>query len=102
MNRLAPALLIPAFLAASGSMALAATPAALSHPSSSPAAVRHDKAGPAEARMTQALNMLEANGYGDFSDFKPAGTNFTAMVTRNNQHFAVTVDPDTNQITRQG
>jgi uncharacterized cupredoxin-like copper-binding protein len=94
MNRLIPALLVPAFLAASGGAALAAT--------AQTAAVRHDKAAPAEARMTRALNLLEANGYGDFSDFKPEGKNFAATVTRGDQHFTVTIDPDAGNISRQG
>jgi hypothetical protein len=53
-------------------------------------------------RMTHALNLLEANGYGDFRNFQPTGKDFTAAVTRNGQQFGIVVNPDTNQITRQG
>ena len=52
--------------------------------------------------MTHALNLLEAKGYGDFRDFKQDGTNFAATVTQNGQSFGVVIDPDNNQITRQG
>lgn len=107
MNRLASAVLATAFLAASGGVALAAA-APTTTPANSPmhekahaAALRHDDADPAEARMTHALNLLEANGYGDFSNFKQDGRNFDAMVSQNGKPFTVIVNPDTNQLTRQ-
>jgi guanyl-specific ribonuclease Sa len=120
MNRLVPSLLATAFLASTGGLALAANsnqpqtaavnqsqaPAAAApehkaHPKVIAAAKREDRADPKEARMTHALNLLEANGYGQFSDFKQDGKNFEAMVTSNGQHFAVTIDPDSNRITRK-
>ncbi len=115
MNRLASPLLAAAFLAASTGMALAANaPAASQPPASStaapaPQAMHHKpmaaRAGQSNAvgdRMTAALNLLEAKGYGGFSDFKRNGKDFTASVSQNGQHFTVTVDPDSGQITRQG
>ena len=49
---------------------------------------------------TKALNMLEAQGYGAFSNFRPVGGNFAATVSQNGKTFQVTVDPATGQITR--
>jgi Peptidase propeptide and YPEB domain len=82
MNRIASLLLAGAVLAASGGLALAAPGSA--------------------ARTTQALNLLEAKGYGSFSNFKQDGADFEATVKQNGQSFTVTVNPDTGQITRQG
>ena len=56
--------------------------------------------GPAVHRVTQALNLLEAQGYGDFKDFHVQGTDFAANVTRGGQNFPVTIDPDTETIAR--
>ena len=126
MNSLVPSLFATSFFAATAGMAVAANsnqppapaaapspapaaastaqaaPAHKAHPKAMAAAKREDRADPKEARITNALNLLEANGYGAFSDFKPDGRNFDATVTANGQHFAVSVDPDTNQITRKG
>lgn len=85
MNRLASTVLAGAFLAASTGLALAAT----------------GGAGDA-ARMTQALNLLESQGYGSFRDFKAAGANFAATVSQNGQNFTVLINPDSGQISRQG
>jgi hypothetical protein len=49
-------------------------------------------------RATQALNMLAAQGYGQFSHFRRAGDNFTVDVTKDNRTLQVVIDPDTNQI----
>ena len=107
MNRLVSAVLATAFLTASGGIALAA-PAPTTAPAHPPmhkkahaAALRHDAAGPQEARMTHALNLLEANGYGDFSNFKQDGRNFAATASRNGKEFTVIVNPDTNQLTHR-
>jgi hypothetical protein len=82
MNRLATAALAGAFCAASAGVALAADSEA--------------------QRMTHALNLLEAQGYGSFSNFAQDGKNFSATVNKNGQRFGVVVDPDSDQITRQG
>jgi hypothetical protein len=49
---------------------------------------------------TRALNLLEANGYGDFTNFHPMGHDYAATVSQNGQTFAVTINPETGQITR--
>lgn len=82
MTRLASALIAGAFLAASAGMALAATGDA--------------------ARMTEALNLLEAQGYGSFSNFKADGVNFAATVSQDGRSFTVLIIPDSGQIIRQG
>jgi hypothetical protein len=105
MNRLASILLAGAFLAGSAGMAFAATPSpAPATPAPHAMAHRAPAKGGTSAgnRMTQALNLLEAKGYGDFTNFKADGSNFTATVAQNGQHFAVLVNPDSGQVTRQG
>ena len=106
MIRLASPLLTAAVLAASAGMAFAANAPAAAQP---PAAAHHTPmvARPAQSnavgdRMTAALNLLEAKGYGGFSDFKPSGKDFAATANENGRHFTVTVDPDSGQVTRQG
>lgn len=96
-----------AFTAAALSFALAAP--ALAAPNAAPAMRHHagmaamtqNPASHGAQRMTAALNALEANGYGDFSNFKADGANFSATVTRNGKQTVVVVDPDTGQVTRQ-
>jgi hypothetical protein len=90
MNRLALAVSAAFFCAATGGVALAA---------SETAAV---PAADTAQRMTRALNLLEAKGYGAFSNFAPDGKNFTATVTEGSRHFSVIVDPDSDQVTRRG
>lgn len=57
---------------------------------------------PRARRITDALGMLEADGYGNFHDFHADGTNFAAVVTKDGGTFEVLVDPDDGRITRQG
>jgi hypothetical protein len=52
-------------------------------------------------RMTKALNLLEAKGYGAFNDFKANGQDYSAMVTQNGHSMTVLVDPDSGQVTTQ-
>lgn len=52
-------------------------------------------------RMTNALNLLEAHGYGSFSDFKANGNDFTATVNKNGRDVTVQIDPGSGQITTQ-
>jgi hypothetical protein len=107
MNRLASILLAGAFLAGGAGMASAAgapapaTPAAapMTHATAPQAAPRGTSLG---NRMTQALNLLEAKGYADFSNFKQDGNNFAATVKQNGESFGVVIDPESGQITRQG
>ena len=105
MNRLASAVLAGFCFIATAGAALAANDNAAAGAAAIPdtgAAARsaHDTA--VGDRMTHALNLLEANGYGEFSNFRPAGKNFMATVTGNGQRFTVTIDPDSEQVTRQG
>src|SRR5690348_2797804 len=107
MNRLASAALASAFFAATGGMALAANaPAGASSaaPANAPRATSGSTASagttvPAarseasDARMTHALNLLEAKGYGDFHNFKQDGKDFAATVTRAGKQMTVKVDP---------
>jgi Peptidase propeptide and YPEB domain len=83
MVRFSSALLAGAFLAATAGMALAA-----------------DSGG--ANRMTEALNLLEAQGYGSFSNFKADGANYEATVSQNGKSFTVVINPDSGQVTRQG
>jgi hypothetical protein len=53
-------------------------------------------------RMTSALNLLEAKGYGSFNNFKRDGKDFTATVMKNGQSQTLRIDPDSGQITNQG
>jgi hypothetical protein len=50
------------------------------------------------AAATNALNMLEAQGYGQFSHFRARGMNFTADVRKDGLTMRVTIDPRTDQI----
>jgi hypothetical protein len=111
MNRMATVILALGMAAGPAGVVLAAGPAAPSSTSvnatpshSAPVMpiARHEGTDLQGDRMTRALNLLEANGYGDFSNFQQSGNDFTARVTRNGKPFTLLVNPDTNQITRQG
>ena len=111
MNRLAPVFLALGMAAGPSGIALAAGPGA-AHSASTKATpsnsapvmpiARHERSDPGGDRMTHALNLLEADGYGDFSNFQQSGKDFTATVKRNGRQVGVVVNPDTKQITRQG
>ncbi len=62
---------------------------------------RRGESSPAEQRETKALNVLEENGYGDFSDVKPDGSNFIATVNRDGSQVRVLVDPESGKVTPQ-
>jgi hypothetical protein len=51
-------------------------------------------------RMTHALNILEADGYGGFTNFRSDGKSFAASVSEQSKKFSVVVDPDSGQVTR--
>jgi len=86
-------------LAASTTAALAAGMPSPGSTSAQDAAAQQDRQQ--EARMTHALNLLEAKGYGDFSNFRADGKNFDATVTQNGKAVNVVIDPDANQIMQQ-
>jgi len=54
-----------------------------------------DRAGDPD---TQALNLLEANGYTDIKQFRQVGTDYQATVTKQGKPVTVTVDPGTGRI----
>jgi hypothetical protein len=47
---------------------------------------------------TKALNLLEANGYTDVTQFRQVGGDYQATVTKDGKPVTVTVDPGTGQI----
>jgi hypothetical protein len=111
MNRLASFVLVLGMATGPAGVVLAAGPAATpstgtnatpSHSAPVMPIQQHERTDVQGDRMTRALNLLEANGYGDFSNFQQSGNDFTARVTRNGKPFTLLVNPDTNQITRQG
>ncbi len=111
MNRLASVFLALGMAAGPAGVALAAGPAVPpstsinatpSHSAPVMPIAPHERSDVQGDRMTHALNLLEAKGYGDFSNFRSSGKDFTATVKRNGHPIGVIVNPDTNQITRQG
>jgi len=92
------ALTLSAGAAFAASPAQPAATAAPSHKTHVAAAMRNDRAA---ERMTKALNLLEAKGYGSFSDFKPDGKDYAATVTQAGHSMTVRVDPDSGQVTTQ-
>ena len=83
-----------------GASSAISTPNPAALPAASQPAVP-DLDNPAGSRATAALNVLEAQGYASFSDFRPSGNAYTALVTDNGQQFRVVINPDTGQISRQ-
>jgi hypothetical protein len=54
------------------------------------------------ARATHALNMLEDQGFAQFTNFQADGQDFSADVVKHGHVMQVTINPDTNQILRGG
>lgn len=80
---------------------LAATASAKPVPAgAAAAALRQDRDNPVEERMTAALNLMEADGFGAFSDFHAAGKNYAALVDQDGRRFPITVDPDSGEVAR--
>jgi hypothetical protein len=52
------------------------------------------ESGPSANRYTEALNMLEAKGYPNFSNFHRSGGVFQAQVMSKGKTTTVTIDPD--------
>ena len=68
-----------------------------------PAAGNHYNWNPKQGdRATQALNLLEAKGYGNFTDFKADGNNFEATVQQHGKTMNVVVDPITKMVQPTG
>jgi hypothetical protein len=57
---------------------------------------------PEARRITRALNLIEAKGYGDFENFHAAGRDYDATVTRDGKPVTLTVDPDSGRVTLKG
>lgn len=70
---------------------------------------RHTGDTPEARRATNALNILESQGYcaglqtksaSAFDQFLPEGNDYTAQIRQNGQQFTVRVNPDTGRVTR--
>lgn len=77
----------------------AANPTAIKSATGAPPAA--DIGNPESSRATVALNVLEAQGYANFSDFRPDGGMYTALVNDGSQQFRVVINPDTGQLSQQ-
>jgi hypothetical protein len=53
-------------------------------------------------RLTDALNLLVANGYTNIQRIEPQGGQIVAVATRNGRNVTVAVDPQTHQIADRG
>jgi hypothetical protein len=53
-------------------------------------------------RLTDALNLLVANGYTNIQTIEPQGGQIVAVATRNGRNVTVAVDPQTHQIVDRG
>ena len=51
-----------------------------------------------ESRATTALNLLVANGYTQWSDFRKAGKDYEARAIRDGRAMLVRIDPDTHTV----
>ena len=106
MKRLRIVSLSTAFALVVAGSALAAAPssnpqaAASAATGDSPAAIRQrvNRLINGESRETDALNLLDAKGYPDFTNFRRDGRNFEATVTRDGKSETVWVDPDTKSV----
>jgi len=58
-------------------------------------------AGSTGSRASTALNLLEAQGYGDFANFRQAGRMYDATITRDGKTMHLSVNPDTGQIRKR-
>ena len=92
-KRIIPSL-AAAFFVTSGAIAVAA-PAAMSAPNP-------DHWRSQGMRATEALNLLEAKGDGQFTSFTRSGADFTAEVTKHGKQMQVMINPDTKQIMPTG
>jgi hypothetical protein len=98
-----------AFAQTMGNPALGTPPHALGSPAKAPASSQVAAAPAAPmtmkgdnadaSRATDALNLLEARGYADFSNFSADGNNFRATVNDNGQPATVSINPLTGDVT---
>ncbi len=97
MKRLSTMGLTLALLTGIPGIALAAPNAITTHGAAGPE-VHRARHVPMGDRDTAALNLLEAQGYGQIVQFRPDGQTFDATVTQNGKDLQLTVDPGTGQI----
>ena len=89
----------PAFAAtAASSVSASPQPMSAQHHAQNARYLRDTKSGD---RMTKALNLLEAKGYTDFTNFRPDGSDYSATIAKNGHDETVRVDPDSGQVTAQ-
>lgn len=55
---------------------------------------------PASRSATEALNLLESQGYATFTNFRQVGSRFVAEETQNGHTWQLTVDPATKTVTK--
>ena len=92
---LATGMTVPA-MAASPTMPAARTamPAAKAAPATGDDEMSHSPA-------TDALNLLESKGYGDFDNFHRDGRMYAATVTRDGKTMHLTIDPESGKIEKR-
>jgi hypothetical protein len=61
--------------------------------------VRFLHKGASADRETQALNLLESRGYGSFTNFRAAGSDYTARAMTNGHAVNLRVDPRSGKVT---
>jgi hypothetical protein len=66
------------------------------------AARRREEGMESHDRATTALNVLEANGYRDFSTFHPMGHDFAISANQNGKTVTVVVDPESKTVRTEG
>lgn len=95
-------LMLPAAAFADSSQQPSRNNQAMSGQAMSGGAWHQDNAQDAEGhRATEALNLLEAKGYTQFSNFRRDGKDFEATVNHDGRQMAVMIDPDSNTISQQ-
>ncbi len=74
------------------------------------AALRPSADTPQARRATDALNLLEAQGYcadlqekqpSAFAEFRQQGSDFVATIAQKDRRYTVTVNPETGRVSRQ-
>jgi hypothetical protein len=98
MKRIALSMAVLALSAGAAFAASPAQPAATTTPKTHhvSAAARNNMV---EQRMTKALNLLEAKGYGAFENFKADGQDYSATVIQSGHSMTILVDPDSGRVT---
>jgi hypothetical protein len=61
-------------------------------------ALAEENTGPRQERYTEALNLLEAKGYGSFTNFQKFGNDFEASIDRDGKPQMMMIDPDQGTI----